>query len=102
MRMSARFDRRRSASATGSVYLSSVCATTSGQRKLFHDVRNVRIPSVASAGPQSGRITEKKIRSSPAPSMRAASMKSFGTVSKNCFIRKVPNAVIMPGNMMPQ
>ena len=44
----------------------------------------------------------QKIANSLSPSMRAASRKSLGTVSKNCFIRNVPNAVIMPGNMIPQ
>jgi hypothetical protein len=39
----------------------------------------------------------QKIANSFRPSTRAASRKSFGTVSKNCFIRKVPKAVIMPG-----
>ena len=50
------------ASATGSVYMSSVCATTSGHRKLFHEPRKVRMASVASAGPQSGRTMRVKMR----------------------------------------
>ncbi|MNL90251.1 hypothetical protein D3C87_2211620 [compost metagenome] len=58
--------------------------------------------SAESAGVTRGIATFHQIWNSLRPSTRAASMKSLGTVSKNCFIRKVPNAVIMPGNMMPQ
>ena len=36
-----------SARATGNVYMSSVLATTSGHRKLFHWARNTSTPSVA-------------------------------------------------------
>ena len=58
--------------------VSSVWATTSGQRKLFQLPRKVRIPSVASAGPHSGRMIRAKMRSSPAPSTRPASSRSRG------------------------
>ena len=34
--------------------------------------------------------------------MRAASISSSGTPSKNWLIRNTPKPVIMPGNMMPQ
>ena len=61
-----------------------------------------KIASAASAGRTSGIATVHQIWSSFSPSIRAASMKSSGTVSKNCFIRNVPNAVISPGNMIPQ
>ena len=39
----------------------SVVATTSGHRKLFQLPRKVRIPSVASAGPHSGRMIRQKM-----------------------------------------
>ena len=48
--------------------------TISGQNSSFHVHMNFTITSVASAGFTEGRITRQKIRSSPAPSMRAASM----------------------------
>ena len=90
-----------SASATGSVNFSSEVATTSGHRKLFHEVRKVSTPSVATAGPHSGRITEKKIRSSPAPSMRAAWISSSGRDRMNWRIRKTPNGPARNGRIIP-
>ena len=72
-----------SESATGSVYMSSVCAATSGHRKLFQLDRNVRMASVAIAGPHCGRMIWKKMRSSPAPSMRAASISASGMPAMN-------------------
>ncbi len=76
--------------------------TISGQMNAVQLPRKTKIASAASAGLTSGIATVHQICSSFSPSMRAASMKSSGTVSKNCFIRKVPKAVIRPGNMMPQ
>ena len=38
-----------------------------------------------------GHTTLRKVRSSPAPSIRAASSISVGMVSENCFIKKMPN-----------
>ncbi|MNR63979.1 hypothetical protein D3C85_1864650 [compost metagenome] len=64
--------------------------------------RNVKIASAESAGVTSGIATFHQMVNSLSPSTRAASRKSSGTPSKNCFIRNVPKAVIMPGNMMPQ
>ena len=76
--------------------------TISGQRNAVQLPRKVKIASADSAGVTSGIATFHQIANSFSPSMRAASRKSSGTVSKNCFIRKTPKAVIMPGNMMPQ
>ena len=89
------------ASATGRVYLSSDCATTSGHRKLFQDARKVRIPSVASAGLHSGSMMLQKIRNSPAPSTRAAWISSSGSDRKNCRIRKTPNGPARNGRISP-
>ena len=89
------------ARATGSVYMSSVVATTSGHRKLFQLPRNVRIVSVATAGPHSGMITRRKMRHSLAPSMRAASISSSGRLSMNCRIRNTPSGVIRNGRISP-
>ena len=81
--------------------MSSWVATTSGHRKLFHDVRNVSTPRVASAGPHIGRITEAKMRSSPAPSTRAAWMSSSGMRWMYCRIRNTPNGPARNGRIMP-
>ncbi len=88
-----------SESATGSVYRSSLCAATSGQRKLFQDVRNVRMPSVARGGPHSGITIRAKIRSSPAPSMRAASSSASGMPRMNCRMRNTPSGAVMNGRI---
>jgi len=77
----------------------SVCAATSGHRKLFHDARKVRMPRVASGGPHSGMTTRAKMRSSPAPSMRAASMSSSGMPSMNWRMRNTPSGVVMNGRI---
>ena len=59
------------------------------------------MPSVATAGPHSGRMIEKKIRSSPAPSTRAAWISSSGRPRMNCRIRKTPNGPARNGRNMP-
>ncbi len=61
----------------------------------------MRIPSVASAGPHIGITTERKIRSSPAPSTRAAWISSSGRPEMNCRIRKTPNGPARKGRNMP-
>ena len=80
----------------------SVCAMTSGQRKLFHWNRNVRIASVASAGPVSGSTMRVKIRTSLAPSIRAASMSESGMSAMNWRIRNTPSGVTKKGRIRPQ
>ena len=50
---------------------------------------------------ESGRRIVKKKRMGPAPSMRAASVSSSGTVRKNCRKRKVAVAEAMTGRMRP-
>ncbi|ANZ40332.1 hypothetical protein BBK82_34200 [Lentzea guizhouensis] len=87
------------ASATGSVYSLSCCATTNGHRKLFQLPRNVRMPSVASAGPHSGRMILAKIRTSLAPSTRPASSSSPGSPAMNCRIRNTPNGETRNGRI---
>ncbi|MCY1241131.1 hypothetical protein D9M72_540180 [compost metagenome] len=77
-------------SATGRVYMSSVCATTSGHRKLFQDPRKVRMPRVASGGPHRGMTIRRNVRSSPAPSIRAASIRESGMPMMNWRMRNTP------------
>ncbi len=51
----------------------------SGRRKLFHVATKMNRKIVTIAGPSSRSTIVKKIRASPAPSMRAASSSSVGT-----------------------
>ena len=74
----------------------------SGQRKAVQLPRKVKIASADSAGATRGMAMRHQIWNSPSPSTRPASRSSSGTPSKNCFMRKVPKPVIIPGNMMPQ
>ena len=48
-----------------------------------------------------GSSTSRKKRIGPAPSMRAASASSSGTVRKNCRKRKVAVAEAMSGSVSP-
>ena len=60
-----------------------------------------RIAIVASAGPASGRIIWMNIWKRFAPSIIADSSTSFGMLSKNCFIRKIPKASVAIGTIIP-
>ena len=64
---------------TGSVIPSRVWSISDGHRKSFHDVTNVKIATAASDGRTSGSRIDHQIRHSPAPSTRAASIRSLGT-----------------------
>ena len=73
-----------------------------GHRNAVQLPRNVKIASADRAGVTSGIATCHQTWNSLRPSSRAASSSSSGTLSKNCFIRNVPNPVISPGKAMPQ
>jgi hypothetical protein len=81
------------ATVIGCVSRASVSATS----RSFHVQRNWKIASEAIAGSPSGRISRRKMRISDAPSMRAASIRSFGIPMKKLRSRKIangnPNAV---------
>src|SRR5205085_2847483 len=66
----------RLASATGSVYFESSVRMISGHMKSFHAERKVNTASVARIGRRSGSTMVAKMRSSEAPSTRAASSRS--------------------------
>ncbi len=70
-----------------------------GHRKSFHVHMNVITPSVASAGAESGRTIRVRTPSRDAPSMRAASSSSTGSVRKNCRIMKMPKPVARLGRI---
>ena len=50
----------------------------------------------------SGTTTRQKLVQSEAPSIRAASSSSFGTLYIAWRIRKTPNGLIIHGMIMPQ
>ena len=64
---------------------------TSGHRKSFQVHRNWITASVASAGIDSGSTIVNRIFRREAPSIRAASSSSIGSVRKNCVSMKMPN-----------
>lgn len=70
-----RFCTTKSARPTGAVIFSGLDMMISGQKKSSHAPWKVKIAFAARAGPHSGSTTERKMRNSPAPSMRAASSK---------------------------
>lgn len=57
---------------------SSERVTIGGHGQLFHYSSPWRIATVATAGPESGRMIERRVRNGGAPSMRAASSRSRG------------------------
>src|SRR4029078_3966491 len=86
-------------SPTGSVMLPWVCSIKDGHRKSFHDVTKVKMATAASDGRMTGRRMLHQMRNSLAPSMRAASMRSFGTPRKACRNRKMLKALARLGRV---
>ena len=64
---------------------------TSAVSRSFHTQRNWKIPNDASAGTESGRTMLRKIFQFDAPSTRAASIRSRGSVMKKLRSRKTQN-----------
>lgn len=60
-----------------------------------------KIATTASAGRHSGSMIRVKMRQSPAPSIRAASMSSSGIVSMYWRSRKTPVGVAAGGMIRP-
>ena len=73
--------------------------TISGHRKLFHESRKVSAASVASAGVDSGSTIRHSTVSRFAPSTRADSSYSIGSVLKNWRRKKMPKAVAALGRI---
>src|SRR5688572_33479459 len=84
---------------TGSVMPSGVCNISDGHRKSFHDVTKVKIATAASEGRTIGSRIDHQIRHSPAPSTRAASIKSDGTPRNAWRSRKMLKALTMLGKI---
>jgi len=64
--------------------------TTNGQMNEFQLEMKLNTASTARLGRASGSITERNVRTGPAPSTRAASSSSWGMVRKNCRSRNAP------------
>src|SRR5690242_13771325 len=64
----------------------------SGHRKVFHESRKVSVASVASGGADSGSTILRSTVSRLAPSTRADSPYSIGSVRKTWRGKKIPNA----------
>ena len=78
---------------------SRVCSISDGQKKSFHELTKVKMAAVASDGRMTGITTCHQMRSSLAPSIRAASSRSLGTVLKACRSRKILNTVARLGKI---
>src|ERR1700755_3110863 len=75
-------------------------STMIGQKKSFHDIRKVSIPSTAIAGRTAGTTTDQKIRNGEAPSIQPASISSSGTALATYWrMKKTPNAVHSVGRI---
>ncbi len=66
---------------------------SSGRKKSFHEKKKWKRATAVIAGIDSGRITERKIRNGPAPSIVAASSRSRGIDRKYWRNRKTLNAL---------
>ena len=85
--------------------LSSVLLVTimSGRRKLFQVATKMNRKIVTIAGARSRSTMVKKMRNSPAPSIRAASSSSSGTdVAAYMRPRKTPNGLTQLGMIIDQ
>jgi hypothetical protein len=87
------------ASPTGSVIWVRSWSISDGHRKSFHDVTNVKIATAAIDGRTIGTRICHQIRHSPAPSTRAASIRSFGTPRNAWRMRKMLNALARAGKI---
>jgi hypothetical protein len=73
----------------------------SGHMKSFHDARKVSAASVARIGRITGSTMSTRMRSSLAPSMRAASSSSSGTDCAYWRTRKMPKTLASHGTSAP-
>src|SRR5690606_3134127 len=74
--------------------------TMNGQKKFVQVATKVNSPSIAAAGRAAGSATCQNVRIIDAPSTRAASISSSGSVPRRYWvIQKTPNAVTMAGTM---
>ena len=75
--------------------------TITGQRKSFQELRNRSMATVASVALISGATTVVTMRTSPAPSIRAASIRSMGMFLIACRMRNTPKALAKLGARIP-
>ena len=74
----------------------------SPKRKSFQIDVNCQIAATTKAGADSGRMTDQYVLSSPARSIRAASISSSGMVEKYCRNMKMPVAVMIEDANIPR
>src|SRR3954468_11038841 len=77
-------------------------STTSGHSRLFQLHTNVKMATADTTGRLSGITTRQYVRKKPAPSTRAASSRSRGTLSKNCLKMNTAMAVGICGRITAQ
>ncbi len=82
---------------TGRVRVASELVTISGQKNSFQLRTKVKMATVASAGPESGRKMRHSRPKRLQSSRRPASSSATGMVRKNCIIRKTPKALAAAG-----
>ena len=71
-----------------------------GQKKSFHDARNVSMPNTAIAGRAIGTTIDRKMRNVEAPSTQPASSSSVGIAcTRNWRMKNTPNAVTRVGRI---
>jgi hypothetical protein len=73
----------------------------SGQRKSFHALRKLNTARVTRIGVSAGSTIVAKVRSSLAPSIRAASSSSSGMESAYWRTRNMPNTLASDGTRTP-
>ena len=84
------------------MYISRWVAISRGQMKAPHAWMNARMPSAPIAEEHNGTMICQKMRSSEAPSTRAASSSSSGILwAMCCRMRKMPKLMIKYGAAMP-
>ena len=81
--------------------MSASLVTRNGQRNSFHGPMKVISPAVRTAGRTSGSATDQRMRSSFAPSRRAAANRSSGSCRKNCRNMNTAVELIANGRIMP-
>ena len=84
------------------VFIFSVETISIGQKNSFHDQVHFITMQVTIGPLNRGMITLKNTHKSDAPSILPASIYELGIVSIDSFNRKVPNADIQPGIIIPK
>src|ERR1700736_1004557 len=90
-----------SCTAGGTVAFDVSLMMRNGQTKSSQVAWKIRIAAVRSAGHERGTQTLRKVVTWPAPSIRAAAMRSSGSDRKNCRIMSTASAFAATGTIIP-